>query len=569
MSTNQHVYLRKRTNRAPPSEYRNNLVLKMRELKVTSKSYTRRTFIALVVAVASGVSGIYTIFSDWSDHFLLGLPLNYIFGGSLLLLGAVLLAAFMVRSRLTARAKTQDRERPGNSDRINQKLRTNEIKLAPWRPKSPIHEKAPTDRMAHFNLSKWDRSTDQLMHSTRNFEDRPSTERRKPMNSSMMHIDHMSRSRIGMSPFSPNDTLTSQSRYTHGISTPPRNYVYSPSRPVANTESFKVSQGYAVRSADQVWRMLGFLDGHLDRTEDILRNWLARNVVQPVVSMIDDINHRLEQLTENKYHRIGSAGLPIINQIQQNILQRMSQPIGYSQQSYGISRHFDRLMKYLEPWGSNEHEQAYLVSRLRDLAKGGRYCWNGDMDAYRIHNKLDNVDRTQLPDNFPTDAEILMHFFCCFLSDSENEIYPTTHTAHSFANLHFMKANDTFEDLLKREQKSKIYIRQLFPVHPPSYQIVEVYDYNSFEIWNIREGRLNLFHTLLVFLKYIRDMQDGDLDEWAHRSIGTYGLKIDGCISEYPKAMPCHMFQQTEYKWSTHPPSRCAHCMFPKSKHKE
>jgi hypothetical protein len=220
-----------------------------------------------------------------------------------------------------------------------------------------------------------------------------------------------------------------------------------------------------------------------------------------------------------------------------------------------------RLERYLEKWPSKEQQQ-YIFHRIRAMVNRRQMLWEGDLEFYdRLHSgnvhqdpqRLDN----KLPDEFPTDGEILVWFFVCFMDDDSRSnkltlgLYPPanekdvakTDQERSFRHLHFIGPKEDISQVDTRqkehasswrEREAKLYPRMYIrerPDKPRCFSIVrnragEGSKQSRGRGKNVEEWRMediqpshNALYTILVFLKlwkdplYVRNKYEGTVEE--------------------------------------------------------
>ncbi|XP_062435969.1 transmembrane protein 209 isoform X3 [Rhea pennata] len=154
--------------------------------------------------------------------------------------------------------------------------------------------------------------------------------------------------------------------------------------------------------------------------------------------------------------------------------------------------------------------QEYLVERIKELSQGG--C----MSSFRWNRGGDFKGRKWDAD-LPTDCAILMHIFCTYL-DSRLPPSPKYPDGKTFTAQHFIQTPDKPD--ITNENVFCIYQSN---INPPHYELI----YHR-HVYNLPEGRNNMFHTLLMFLYIIKTKESGMLGRVNFGASGVNVLWIFG-----------------------------------------
>ena len=179
----------------------------------------------------------------------------------------------------------------------------------------------------------------------------------------------------------------------------------------------------------------------------------------------------------------------------------------------------NRFEKYVRVAGVTSRE--YVVQRLRELAHGdfmAAFRWNGG-------GSWKTKDWTP---ELPTDTQIVLHLWSCFMDDMLT--FDQNNNNYAFSSRYVIAAPDTPDT-----RKSSVIIYQKH-IHPPHLEVV-VYNSErlddkkamSFnETWPVFQGRNNLFQTLVLFIYYVNTNMSGYLGQI---SLSSKQLKLTEVIS--------------------------------------
>lgn len=216
----------------------------------------------------------------------------------------------------------------------------------------------------------------------------------------------------------------------------------------------------------KIWAKLGIKPKNLEKWTENCRQWIANTILHKLVEEIDNCNKFLTSLGYPE-NTIGTASLLNIRQltlIKKNELSNI--PI---------------IIPYLNIHPNTE----YIVQRIKELARGNNlsiFRWNGG-SQYK---------GAKWSTTLPTDSQIIMHLFCTYL-DCKIPPGPSTKDGQPFTGSCF-RVSATKIDF---SCNLAIFFAQL---NPPNFAIgIKGKD----TLLSIPKGRLNLFHTLVVFIYYI------------------------------------------------------------------
>jgi len=225
----------------------------------------------------------------------------------------------------------------------------------------------------------------------------------------------------------------------------------------------------------------------VERYSDNFRRWFAKILLKPLVAKIDEF----EKMFGMELHKMRSST--------QIIPATPAAPAPFGQTPWtwnaaptaagavnaqlanldtkdkAILQSLVPLEKYIAVLGATSKE--YVIKRIRELAQGNvvaEFNWKGGND---------NV----------TDAQILMHLFCCLLDEkmpANNPLFKEK----PFSGQYFLTAPTD-----PGTSKSPILIYQSH-LHPPHFDLI----INGEEYWEIKPGYNNLFHCLVVFVAHVK-----------------------------------------------------------------
>ncbi|KAL7646394.1 UNVERIFIED_CONTAM: hypothetical protein RMT77_003307 [Armadillidium vulgare] len=238
---------------------------------------------------------------------------------------------------------------------------------------------------------------------------------------------------------------------------------------------------YSSSSVSKIWLKRNVTPKDLFKYEENFRIWLAMNVLQPLVQMIDSCIDALTAVAPEL--KVGSVGVDKLKKAAQNIS--------------GIKQ-----LNYLIPFLDLTLHQDYLVSRLRELSKGGAisaFQWNAG----------GSFNGNPWRDEYPTDTMILLHLFSVYM-DNHLPPDPTQPDGRVFSNIHVVK---TPEKPPSPCSHPCLYLTQ---INPPHLKVV----LPSEGMCEVGGGHKNFFHSLILFCYYIVNQQ--------HSHIAGVNLKLSG-----------------------------------------
>jgi hypothetical protein len=261
----------------------------------------------------------------------------------------------------------------------------------------------------------------------------------------------------------------------------------SPLSPTCNGDGPNDCDSPVGADAADVWSRLGVDHYQLDHWVENLRKWLGNTIFSRIVAEIDDVNALLVRVGSEDV-QVGDASLSTLKQVAIVKAQLVPQ--------------LTALLPYIDLIPNQE----YLVQRIRDLACGGcmsSFKWNAGVEF-----KGKPWDET-----LPTDSRILIHLFCSYL-DSCLPCHPKYPDGKTFTSQHFVITPDK-PSVVNTKDNLAIYMTCIYPPH---FRVVI-----EGTVWNVKQGRHNLFHTILLFLYHIKVKEHGVL---RRVNLGTSGLNI-------------------------------------------
>lgn len=305
-------------------------------------------------------------------------------------------------------------------------------------------------------------------------------------------------------------------------------FSYSPASKVPQKMETRANRegNTTVAAAQVLHERLPKLANVLDESTDACREWLSSRVLTHVASLVKQANAELEAKSKayapgEKLVVIGEDNLAAINYRHAQLQRR--QQLAYQQTNGLVSAPVGGTVAKVIRYLSVHENQKYLVSRIAGLADDS--C----LSDYQ-HNGGETGKRKLSPrwtDECPTDAQILVHCFCCYMDEHAYTHSPVGDPLDSlnFTRLHFVKEPDSLASLQKRPATTDTYIYQS-SIRPPHFQIATELEDGTYEIWDLKPGRKNLFHAIVVFMYHVCQGSHTKLDEYAHTSLGHSGLNI-------------------------------------------
>ncbi|XP_062457332.1 transmembrane protein 209-like [Rhea pennata] len=267
---------------------------------------------------------------------------------------------------------------------------------------------------------------------------------------------------------------------------------YMPQAPSAHKDEARLSSPL---TAEEVWarvivnrRQLDYLDSWTAR----FRSWINETILVPLVQEIESVSSQLRR-TGYPEMQVGEAS--ISNLKQAALVKAPVMPTLYA------------IMQYLDIAANQE----YLFERIKELSQGGY------MSSFRWNRGGDFKGRKWDAD-LPTDCAILMHIFCTYL-DARLPPSPKYPDGKTFTAQHSVQTPDKPD--ITNENVFCIYQSN---INPPHYELI----YHR-QVYNLPEGRNNMFHTLLMFLYIIKTKESGML---GRVNFGASGVNVLGVFGE-------------------------------------
>ncbi|XP_025947020.1 transmembrane protein 209 isoform X3 [Apteryx rowi] len=163
------------------------------------------------------------------------------------------------------------------------------------------------------------------------------------------------------------------------------------------------------------------------------------------------------------------------------------------------------LVQEIESVSTQLRRMGYPEMQIGELSQGG--C----MSSFRWNRGGDFKGRKWDAD-LPTDCAILMHIFCTYL-DSRLPPSPKYPDGKTFTSQHFIQTPDKPD--ITNENVFCIYQSN---INPPHYELI----YHR-HVYNLPQGRNNMFHTLLMFLYIIKTKESGML---GRVNLGISGVNV-------------------------------------------
>lgn len=247
------------------------------------------------------------------------------------------------------------------------------------------------------------------------------------------------------------------------------------------------SPSSSLYQSQDVWRRVRVSPSVLTQWTANLRMWISKTILLRLVKEIEAVDEALQRHGLADV-RVGSVGLERMKKTAQ-ILQ--------------VAQNIPTLVS-LVPFLELTSNQEYLVTRIKELAKGGcmsEFRWNS---GGSLHGK-------DWEEHLPTDSSIVMHLFATYL-DSQLPPLPQNPDGRPFTSMHFVKTPD--------KPPQGVNTRAIYQVqmNPPHYVLLEGED-----TLEVAKGRNNLFHTLLLFLHLVNTKEHGML---GRVNLGPSGVNL-------------------------------------------
>ncbi|KAJ9587901.1 hypothetical protein L9F63_018682, partial [Diploptera punctata] len=260
----------------------------------------------------------------------------------------------------------------------------------------------------------------------------------------------------------------------------------TPGSPGVPTDESGSASSSFLQSQD-VWRRIKVNPNVLTQWNANLRMWISQTILNRLVKEFDAVDEALQRhaLTDVRVGLVGLERLKKTAQIQQ------------------VAQNIPTLLSLI-PFLELSPNQEYLVTRIRELAKGGcmsEFRWNS---GGSFHNK-------DWEEHLPTDSAIVMHLFATYL-DSQLPPLPQNPDGRPFTAQHFAKTPDK---PVQNRNTLTIYQVQISPAH---YILL-----NGEDTLEVPKGRNNLLHTILLFLHQINTKEHGML---GRVNLGPSGINL-------------------------------------------
>ncbi|XP_025900108.1 transmembrane protein 209 isoform X2 [Nothoprocta perdicaria] len=259
-------------------------------------------------------------------------------------------------------------------------------------------------------------------------------------------------------------------------------------RPLAPSTHKDEAHLSSPQAAEEVWARVIVnrrqLD-HMDTWTARFRSWINDTILVPLVQEIESVSTQLRRMGYPEM-QIGAS----ISSLKQAALVKAA-----------AIPTLNTIVQYLDFTPNQE----YLVERIKELSEGG--C----MSSFRWNRGGDFKGRKWDAD-LPTDCAILMHIFCTYL-DSRLPPSPKYPNGKTFTSQYFIRTTDKPD--MTNENLFCIYQSN---INPPHYELI----YHG-HVYNLPQGRNNMFHTLLMFLYIIKTKESGML---GRVNLGVSGVNV-------------------------------------------
>ncbi|KAK3909516.1 Transmembrane protein 209 [Frankliniella fusca] len=259
----------------------------------------------------------------------------------------------------------------------------------------------------------------------------------------------------------------------------------SPSSPGATSDD--TSSPSALYHNQEAWRRFKINPSMLTQWNANLRMWISQTILERLEKEIDAVDAALARQSISDV-RVGQVGLERLRKTARTLTVVQNIPT----------------LPNLVPFLELSPHQEYVVSRIRELAKGG--C----MSEFRW-NSGGSFNGKPWDENLPTDATLVMHLLATYL-DSQLLPLPQNPDGRPFSTQHLFKSPDK-----PPKAKNTFAIHQT-SLHPPHYVLVL-----GEETLDVTKGRNNLFHTVLLFLYIVKTQEHGML---GRVNLGPSGVNI-------------------------------------------
>ncbi|XP_025947017.1 transmembrane protein 209 isoform X1 [Apteryx rowi] len=263
------------------------------------------------------------------------------------------------------------------------------------------------------------------------------------------------------------------------------------------------------QAAEEVWARVIVnrrqLD-HMDSWTARFRSWINETILVPLVQEIESVSTQLRRMGYPEM-QIGGRLFKVLSWAQMTcwLFLHAEASISSLKQAALVKAPLIPTLNAIVQYLDITPNQEYLVERIKELSQGG--C----MSSFRWNRGGDFKGRKWDAD-LPTDCAILMHIFCTYL-DSRLPPSPKYPDGKTFTSQHFIQTPDKPD--ITNENVFCIYQSN---INPPHYELI----YHR-HVYNLPQGRNNMFHTLLMFLYIIKTKESGML---GRVNLGISGVNV-------------------------------------------
>lgn len=240
------------------------------------------------------------------------------------------------------------------------------------------------------------------------------------------------------------------------------------------------------------------IDPYIDEWTENVRKWLSNKVLGPLVARIDAVD---KAFRENNLSDLDCSNTvaPGTNNMFVN------RGLGPSQDQ-SAARLLELAQKYPNMQIVKERQKLehflhfpdyscrpYIISRIGELARGG--C----LSAFQWNSGGPYQGRPFNQDQLPTDDQLVMRLFCCFLDEMMPGENSGIYGSKPFTNKYYLPV-DSKPDVMR-----SIQIRH-YTKHPAHYNLIV-----EKMIWDVYPKRNNVFQTLVLFTYYVKLVAGGYL----------------------------------------------------------
>ncbi|XP_064360065.1 transmembrane protein 209-like isoform X1 [Dromaius novaehollandiae] len=288
--------------------------------------------------------------------------------------------------------------------------------------------------------------------------------------------------------------------------------------PSANKDEAYLSSPQA---AEEVWARVIVnrrqLD-HMDSWTARFRSWINETILVPLVQEIESVSTQLRRMGYPEM-QIGGRLFKVLSWAQMACWLFLHASISTLKEAAMVKAPLIPNLNGIEQYLDITPNQEYLVERIKELSQGGcmsSFRWNrgGDFKGRKWGTDLptDCAIFSYWGEEETGDPYILMHIFCTYL-DSRLPPSPKYPDGRTFTSQHFIQTPDKPD--ITNENVFCIYQSN---INPPHYELI----YHR-HVYNLPEGRNNMFHTLLMFLYIIKTKESGML---GRVNLGVSGVNV-------------------------------------------